>query len=477
MSTEHLSSKISRRQMLTAMGVASAGLVAACSAPSPAPGGAATPVPAAKKGQTIKELGPYLANTDVKGEILFPNAWGGARIPLMEEMIADFNTFYPNVKIVNDPVRSPDLDKKLLPALAGGSPPATIMLYSNMMPAYVEQNALQPLDDLIARDELKVDDVFYPGEISTHRYQGKTYSLPQVTAGAWHFVCWHQELLKQAGLDPTVGPKTWSDLDKMADAVKAKVPGVYFFEHTHASSHPMFLVFLYGNNGSFSSEDGKKVAFNTAEGLETLEWMLQFGKRQTKSGKFEEMADRTSSVKDTLTGPVMVSGKYAAFTAGSFSWYTIRTSAPDKKFGYTLFPYNDKNPKAKHRTPVHGGWGFCIPRGIEGSLRDASWEWIKYTCPGEGNHKFVVAQERPSPVRKYNEDPALGANNPHWPIILKDFEINERMPVTGVHPQVLDLIYEMQEEVMFEKAKPQDALKKAAEQSQKVLDEWWAKQK
>ena len=461
---------MSRRDVLSLAGLAAAGALASS-------GPAFSQTPPAGGGEVIKELGSYLAHTGAKGEILFPNAWGGDRIPLMEQQIKDFNAFYPGIKIQNDPLRAPDLEKKTLSALAGGSPPPVFMLLSNQIPAYVEQNALQPLDDLIARDGLKVDDVFYPGEIATHRYRGKTYSLPNVTAGAWHFVCYHKALLKQACFDPNRGPDTWEDLEKMADAVKAKIPGAYFLEPSHCFSHPAFLVFLYGNAGEFISADMRKVTFNGPEGLETFEWIVQFAKRQARNGKFEEFADRTVSIRDSNTTPVIVSGKYVSAIATSAVWFQVRKTAPDKEFGVTIFPYNKRNPRAKPRTPVHGGWGFVIPRGISGDTLQAAWEWIKYITAGEGNRKFVGAQDRPSPVKAYNSNPEAIKRNPYWSVLLKDFEINAAIPVTGVHPRLLDIVAAMQEEALFEKTPPKVALQKAAEECQKVLDGWWAKQK
>ena len=65
----------------------------------------ATAVP---EGKRIAEVGPYLARTGVSGEVVFTNAWGGTRIPLMNKQIEEFNQFYQNITIKREVSRSSD---------------------------------------------------------------------------------------------------------------------------------------------------------------------------------------------------------------------------------------------------------------------------------------------------------------------------------------------------------------------------------
>ncbi len=104
-------------------------------------------------------------------------------------------------------------------AIAGGAPPNAMMIKADNIPFFVSQKAVDPLDDLMARDGIGRD-WFYDGEMSTRTYQGKVYGLPNVTGGAFHLLYYNKGLMKKAGLDPEKPPKTWQDLDAMVEPAK-----------------------------------------------------------------------------------------------------------------------------------------------------------------------------------------------------------------------------------------------------------------
>ncbi len=160
-------SRVTRRQLLKAMGAASGAVLLAGCAPAVAPASAPAAGADASEstGMVNEDIGPYIAHTGAQGIVTFPNAWGGERIPLMEQQIADFNSFYPNVTIESSVFKTDDLEKTHLTSIAAGTPDNAIMLRADSIAFFVEQGALMPLDDLIARDEMDVDDIFYQAEI------------------------------------------------------------------------------------------------------------------------------------------------------------------------------------------------------------------------------------------------------------------------------------------------------------------------
>ena len=168
-------------------------------------------------GTVIAGLGrEYLAYPDVKGTLQFSNCWGGARIPLIEDWIKGFNAIYPGITITNDVSDCSALREKQVTQIAGGSAPNVMMVKSDNTSFYAEQNALMPLDDLMARDNLKKE-WFYPGELSTRQFGGKTYGLPNVTAGALHMLFVNTGLLEKIGVDPKKPIATWQDLDALVE--------------------------------------------------------------------------------------------------------------------------------------------------------------------------------------------------------------------------------------------------------------------
>lgn len=98
------------------------------------------------------------------------------------------------------------------------------------------------------------------------------------------------------------------------------------------------------------------------------------------------------------------SGKLSMLNNGVyFAFYELKQLAPDLPYGAANFPYNGNNARAKSLNFTDGGWGYCIPQGAKNV--EAAWEWQKYTCTGDGNLKFFLAQGRPTPARIVDFDP------------------------------------------------------------------------
>jgi multiple sugar transport system substrate-binding protein len=439
-------------------------------APAAAP--AATAAPAAKTGgptgTVIKELGrDYLAYPDVKGTIQFSNCWGGARIPLVENVwIKPFNAIYPNIKIENDVGDCPPLLQKQTTAVASGAPPNMLMLKSDGLPFFAEQKQILPLDDLMARD--RVDPKwFYDAELATRKWSGKVYGLPNVTAGALHLLFYNTKLMEKAGLDPKSPPKTWQDLDAMVEP--AKKAGLLVLDPAKVSSgQTVHEVLTYMNGGKYWTDDLKKITWNEPAGVEAAEWLLQFVKAQ--GGTYENVAsggDRKNVFQPQDWAPE----KYMLSINGSWFFFQLKSSAPHIEYGATTFPTNAKNPSSKLATPADGGWAFSI--ATNGKDQEAAWEFIKYTTTSQsGACTFVKEQNRPSPAITCNEDPALKAGNPWWSVVETDLKANVAIPVAAIHPKMVNLFFEMEDAILFEKMPPKEALDKYAADAQKMLDEW-----
>ena len=94
---------------------------------------------------------------------------------------------------------------------------------------------------------------------------------------------YNKTLLKKAGFDPEKPPKTWQEMEQVAEKLTvADQLGVDMMDvdliQTGADLSGAFVSWLYTNNGKFVSDDAKTLLFNSPEGVETLEWMVNFTK-------------------------------------------------------------------------------------------------------------------------------------------------------------------------------------------------------
>jgi multiple sugar transport system substrate-binding protein len=445
------------------------------SAPAPTTAPVSTTAPVATVAPTaapstgsviVQTLGrEYLAYPKTKGTIRFFNCWGGARIPLIETWIKDFNAIYPDIKVINDTQDCTKIFQTMVTQFAGGDAPNVVMVQSQYFPFLAKDNSLMPLDDLVKRD--KIDPTwFYDGEWKARTYNGKFYGMPNVTAGGQHLLYYNTSLLSKIGWDPSKVPSTWQDFDAMVDP--AKKAGLFVMDPAKLSPGQTALAALiYANGGAYWTDDLKTVTFNSPAAVEAAEWELKFVKAQ--AGKYESLA-AAGNRNDVMSAPTWGAEKYVLDFNGSWFAYQLNQQAQNVKYGIAPFPRNASNPNSKGYTYLEGGWAFSIPRIAKD--QDAAWEFIKFTTASKAACEFVVAQVRPSPAKSCNEDPRLKAITPYWNIIQDSLSTARIVPLTDIHPQFTDIFFAAEDNILYEKMTPKAALDKATADAQKLLDDW-----
>lgn len=413
-----------------------------------------------------EELGrDYLAYPETSGTVQFSNCWGGARIPLIEEWIGGFTSIYPNISIENNIAECSTMPEQQVASIAGGSPPNVMMVKSDRVAFFAEQDAILPLDDLMERDNVS-GDAYYPAEFNSRTWQGQTYGLPNVTAGALHLLFVNKGLMEQVGLDPNMEVATWQDLEAMT--APARENGLFVMDPAKISTGMTgHMVLTYANGGRYWDDELTTILWNEPEAVEAAEWMLEFVKMQADS--YEDLAiasERANVIQPEDWAPE----QYLAMVNGSWTFFQLAEVTPFIDYGAFTFPTNADNPDSQGHMPATGGWMFSIAK--EGTGHEAAWEWIKYTCYSENACSFVQAQNRPSPLVECNEDPALSEANPYWSVVTEDLESNVAVPVTSIHPQFVQIWLDMEDAILYETMTPKEALDSYAEQGQALLDEW-----
>jgi len=115
-----------------------------------------------------------------------------------------------------------------------------------------------------------------------------------------------------------------------------------------------------------------------------------------------------------------------------------------------------------------------IAAALPADVRDAAYEWLEFfTMREEGGGWFLLQQGRPSPVRRFNENPAYYDANPYWDQVREIMEYDIGVPTTPVQTEVADALSRHLEEVWFGQAEPKDALEAAYDEAQPIVDEFW----
>ena len=263
--------RLSRRQFVTASaGSTAALLLAACGGGDDDGGG--SPRDQAQQQDQAAASGP--ASTTYDGpavKLAYWNGFTGGDGPLMGELVKRFNSEHPNIAVTMNTIQWADFYQRLPTAVASGKGPDVAVMHLDQAPTNAARNVIQPLDDLAQTLELAEGDFANPEVWNAGIYKEKRYAIPlDVHPLAAYY---NMDLFEKAGV--TAIPKTGDELDTAVEAVKTK-GGVQqpFWMPARWPGLLMFQSLLYQNGGTLYNEDTTEAVFNSAEGVEALQWML-----------------------------------------------------------------------------------------------------------------------------------------------------------------------------------------------------------
>lgn len=372
--------------------------------------------------------GPIAAQDDVLypcagGEdvtINFMNWWGASREDLMNDVIANFNEVCPNITVVNAVQAWDNRAEVVATAAASSNPPNLIMTTRVETYQFASQGLIEPITDYVAASGIDPEAIFYPGEIGNQYFDGVLYTRPLPTAGGISgLMLVNKTMLREAGLDLDNPPMTWQEVEAASEVITETDPfglvklGAHILENDATELDLAFAYWLYTNNGQLVSDDGRTVMFNSAEGVETLEWMVSFVNEY--SGGVEAVREFMAGRPDLTTAdaPIYIEELAMAFPNVS-GFGHIQNTDPEmwedtETWSMVLRPYNGTNPEATY-AGVSGlafSWGYVIPVNQSDLEKAAAYAFLKFlTTAEDGACYFMFAQGRPSPVRACNDNPA-----------------------------------------------------------------------
>jgi ABC-type glycerol-3-phosphate transport system substrate-binding protein len=409
-------------------------------------------------------VGPSKAPVSLR----YTHGWGAGTDPLLSKMLADFMAANPNVKA--EAVRpGGDLHEGLVRALAAGTPPDVTMMWRNNMPAFAAKRSLTGLDPYLARDKFDRT-IYYENEFRSSQFLGKTYVLPAAAAGAWYLLFYNQSHLADAGLDPAKPPQTWDELTRYAGLLTkrgadGRIERLGFDPGSHDAGvyNSPFTGYLMANGGKYSSDDGRKLLFDSPQATGMLDWMLQVLRQN--GGRDAVLEFFTRGRKNT----------HQALLTGERTLYVTNHSLPGAarevqglRYGIALMP---RGSQQGSRGIVRGGWSNAVPAGVAAPYE--SWLLLRHLCATkEAAGWFMVQQVRPSPIKAVNESPDL-TQLPNWDVIKQALATDTLAPVTPMDPDIDKLTSQAILDVYGGKP-PKDAVSFAQQSGQRLLDEFWA---
>lgn len=178
-----------------------------------------------------------------------------------------FEAENPNIDLAIELQPWDGRDEKIATALASGKGPDLVVLGPDQLPQYHANGGLKSLKGALEGEE----DKFLKGALEAATLDGDTYAVP-----IYHTVTtavYNKKVFNDAGI--TELPTTWDQIKAAAPTLKEK--GVAVLDYSGDPKVTLNLSFyplLWQAGGSVFSEDGSKVAFNSPEGKETLQFLV-----------------------------------------------------------------------------------------------------------------------------------------------------------------------------------------------------------
>jgi len=284
-----------------------------------------------------------------------PKAWEGSTVrvlrhsgydaDVMRSLFDEF-TEWTGITVEMDEVPFGNLRTKEVTELSSGLSTYDLMATPDYWLAeYASADWLRPLDDLMtgtatADPDFDLEDIT-PRLIEANQVDGSTYALP------WKFntgvIAYRTDVFDEA-------PQTYEDWLAAADAAEAAGMSLIGGSLGAANAPEYFLDFVVANGGEFLNKDNTEAAFNSPEGKEALEFLVEI-MGYSADGQVNRAWDESAQL--------MANGVTASDIVLSSVASTAASGAAEGKVAFTpLVP-------AATTSSFMNTWGLLIPKASQ----------------------------------------------------------------------------------------------------------------
>jgi len=399
---------------------------------------------------------PAWAATEIK--FYYPVHLTGPLVKEIEAYVADFHKAHPGIRV--EPVWGGNYwqnMQKTVAALQAGTPPDVAVHLAIDVVTLRDLDAVIPLDEFVQReggDKFLAD--FFPGFVSDLKAEGRVWAIPFQRSTP--ILYYNKDLLRKAGLDPNKAPTTWDEL--LATAQKATVRDASGQATQWGLTIPddpwLLMSFILQNGGRTHSADFKKVYLAEKPAVDALQFWADLANKHKVIPRHRTFPE---SVQD------FAAGKTAMLIHSTGNLRFIRDSA---KFEWgTAFL-----PKNKRQAVAIGGAGFFIFKKAPREKQEAAWQFTKFMTSPEIQARWNIGSGYIATRKSSFDLPLMKEYTAKLPQALV---ARDQLPLalaemsTHDNQKVREIFRTHFQEVLDEKYTPEEGMKKAQAEMEKVL--------
>ena len=197
------------------------------------------------------------------------NGFTGGDGPFMKQMVADFMTENPKIKVKSNTVEWAQYYQRMPAAVTAGKGPDVGVMHLDQLATNAARRVIVPVDDLADEIGLAEDD-FTEDVWTAGIYQDARYGIPLDVHSLGMY--YNTEAFDKAGV--TEAPADDAALMDALDKLKSAGNANPFWMPSRWPAHLMFLSMIWQNGGESYAEDGASATFDSEEGVAGLTWMV-----------------------------------------------------------------------------------------------------------------------------------------------------------------------------------------------------------
>lgn len=332
------------------------GLFAGCQAAAPETAAPAAPAQAAQaeaKAPAVEE------QITIDFMNFSANEGGLLTLGLMKDLFEKEN---PNIKVNIETFGWDSYGTQLQTRIGGGDAPDCFELGLDAFPSYVDQNAILPLDGMMAASGTDLS-VLTEKSLEAFSLNGTKYGMPYSYSTV--VLIYNKDLFDQAGVSYPTADWTWADAD--AAALKIKALGDDYYGLIQPISTYEFFKVVKQYNGSLLNEDNSAFTVNRAENVEALQRLVD---NVLVSNICPSAAQRGSLDE----WGVFKLGKTGMIVTGIWAFPSFTT---DCAFAWDIAVEPGAATKATH----YFANGLCV--SADSKYADAAYKWIEFIGTSE----------------------------------------------------------------------------------------------
>ena len=204
---------------------------------------------------------------EVTGDISYA-IWDINQQPAMEELIADFNTTYPNVNVSIELTAFPEYFTKLQTQGASGTLPDVFWMNGPNLQLFASNDLLAPLTPF--EDAGLIDPANYPAAMNDiYTFDGVQYGVPKDFDTIALF--YNKAILERAGVDAPTADWTWDDYHAASKKISETLGGEGIFGSGDSTRNQENVYPAILSNGG-TIIDGDKSGYDSPEAIEALQF-------------------------------------------------------------------------------------------------------------------------------------------------------------------------------------------------------------